>query len=331
MQMRKLCVLLIVLVLVVTLLTACQHGALQEGQTDSGAEQDDSSKIKIGFSQTGNQVGWRIAQTASMVGEGEARGYEIVYTDAQEDTEKQIADVQEIIEEGVDYLIFDPREYEASAEVLQIAKDAKVPVVVVDRAVVGEPGVDYVTLIAPDFVWEGRQAALWLKEATDGQARIVEITGTPGSSAMIDRKEGFQQVISETSGMVIVASENGNFTRSEAQKTMENIIHTMAGQFDTIFVHNDDMAIGVLQALKGAGIMPGQDVMVIGIDGQKEAVQAIIDGEIACTVTCSPNYGPIVFDTIEKLLRGDPVPLHIVMPGYVIDLSNAEQELDNAF
>ena len=329
--MRKSFELLTILLLAIMMLTACQSGATQDDDAGSSQNQEDINKIKIGFSQTGNQVGWRIAQTTSIVEEGEARGYEIVYTDAEEDTEKQIADVQDILTQGVDYLIFDPREYEASAAVLDIAKEAKVPVVVVDRDVVGEPGVDYVALIAPDFVWEGQQAAEWLRDARNGQARIVEITGTPGSSAMIDRQNGFMQVISEEEDMVIVASETGNFTRSEAQKTMENIIHTMAGQFDTIFVHNDDMAIGVLQALKAAGIMPGQDIMVIGIDGQKEAVQAIIDGEMACTVTCSPDYGPIVFDTIEKLLSGDPVSLHIVMPGYVIDTSNAAQELDSAF
>ena len=313
------------------ILTACQSNTLQGEPADSSAEQEDSNKIRIGFSQTGNQVGWRIAQTESIVGEGKSRGYEIVYTDAEEDTEKQISDVEEILAQDVDYLIFDPREYEASAAVLEMAKEAKVPVIVVDRDVVGDPGVDYVTLIAPDFVWEGQQAAEWLKDAKNGRTKIVEITGTPGSSAMIDRQNGFQQVISTEPGMVIVASESGNFTREEAQKTMENIIHTMAGQFDTIFVHNDDMAIGVLQALKGAGIMPGQDVMVIGIDGQKEAVQAIIDGEMACTVTCSPDYGPIIFDTIEKLLKGELVSQNIVMPGYVIDETNAAQELDSAF
>ena len=196
---------------------------------------------------------------------------------------------------------------------------------------VGEPGTDYVTLVAPDFVWEGQQAAEWLKNAKNGHAKIVEITGTPGSSAMIDRQKGFMDVVNKEEDMVIVASETGNFTRAEAQKTMEKIIETKAGQFDTIFAHSDEMAIGVLQALKSAGIMPGKDVMVIGIDGQKEAVQAIIDEEMACTVTCSPNYGPIVFDIIEKLLDGEPVEPNIVMPDYIIDKTNASGELDKAF
>ena len=226
--MRRLFRLLTILLLAI-ILTACQSNTLQGEPADSSAEQEDSNKIRIGFSQTGNQVGWRIAQTESIVEEGKSRGYEIVYTDAEEDTEKQIADVEEILAQDVDYLIFDPREYEASAAVLEMAKGAKVPVIVVDRAVVGEPGVDYVTLIAPDFVWEGQQAAEWLKDAKNGQTKIVEITGTPGSSAMIDRQNGFQQVISTEPDMVIVASESGNFTREEAQKTMENIIHTMAG------------------------------------------------------------------------------------------------------
>jgi len=322
----------LLLAMILFMLSSCDYLSPKSNiENETEVSGDATHSVAVGFSQTGNQVGWRLAQTTSIVGEGEARGYKIVYTDAQEDTEKQITDVEEILKEGVDYLIFDPREYEASAAALQKAKDAKVPVIVVDRAVRGTPGVDYVTLIAPDFSWEAEQVANWLKRAKGGKAKIVEITGTLGSSAMIDRQKGFGQVVDSEPGMEIIASENGNFIRSEAQKAMEKIIQTKPGQFDTIFVHNDDMAIGVLQALKSAGIMPGKDVMVIGIDGQKEAVQAIIDGEMACTVTCSPYYGPIVFDTIEKLIKGEFVEENIIMQNYIIDINNAKEELDKAF
>ncbi len=319
--------LLLVFALFITL-TGCNTGT---AESHSGTESAADGVIRIGFSQTGNQVGWRIAQTNSILDEAKARGYEMVYTDAQEDTQQQIEDVRYIISQNVDYLIFDPREYEASAGALEIAKEAGVPVIVVDREVTGVAGTDFVTLIAPDFYWEGKAAGEWLLHARNGQARIVEITGTPGSSAMIDRQKGFMEIVNAQQGMEIVTSESGNFTREEAQKTMEGVIESIPGQFDTIFVHNDDMAIGVLQALKAAGIMPGKDVMVIGIDGQKEAVQAIIDGEMACTVTCSPNYGPLVFDTIEALMDGETVPESIVMPDYVIDRTNAPKELEKAF
>ena len=321
--------LLLVFAIFITL-TGCNITAAENSTTTSGSERTDGV-IRIGFSQTGNQVGWRIAQTNSILDEAEVRGYEMVYTDAQENTQQQIEDVRYIISQDVDYLIFDPREYEASAAALEIAKEAGVPVIVVDREVKGVAGVDFVTLIAPDIYWEGKAAAEWLRDARGGQARIVEITGTPGSSAMIDRQKGFMEIVGAEEGMLIVTSESGNFTREEAQKAMESIFESIPGQFDTIFVHNDDMAIGVLQALKAAGIMPGKDVMVIGIDGQKEAVQAIIDGEMACTVTCSPAYGPIVFDTIEQLISGGKVPESIVMPDYVIDSTNAPAEIDRAF
>ncbi|MEM5770085.1 MAG: ABC transporter substrate-binding protein, partial [Bacillota bacterium] len=278
-----------------------------------------------------NQVGWRIAQTNSILSEAEARGYELVYTDAQENTQQQIEDVKYIVSQNVDYLILDPREYEASAEALEITSEAGIPVIVVDREVIGVVGTDFVTSIGPDIYWEGQAAAEWLCNARDGQARIVEITGTPGSSAMIDRQKGFMDVINSQPGIVVVESKSGNFIREEAQKAMAGLIESIPGQFDTIFVHNDDMAVGVMQALKAAGIMPGKDVMVIGIDGQKEAVQAIIDGEMACTVTCSPYYGPLVFDTIERLIQGENVSESIVMPDYVIDSTNALEELNKAF
>ena len=320
---------MILLMFMAIMLTGCNPNDIQESQQNSDTTED--GKIWVGFSQTGNLVGWRIAQTNSILSEADARGYEMVYTDAQEDTQKQISDVEYIVGQGVDVLIFDPREYEASAEALRIAKEAGVPVIVVDREVTGEVGIDFVTLIAPDFYWEGKAVAEWLRDSRDSQARIVEITGTPGSSAMINRQRGFMEIVDAEEGMEIVASETGNFMREGAQNTMERIIQSIPGQFDTIFVHNDEMAIGVLQALKAAGIMPGKDVMVIGIDGQKEAVQAIIDGEMACTVTCSPHYGPIVFDTIEKLLTGETVPEKIIMPDYVIDITNAAEELGKAF
>jgi len=330
--MRRISVAIMLLLMFTTMMfTGCNSTNIQNSPQNSDTAEASEGKIRVGFSQTGTQVGWRIAQTNSILSEAEARGYEMVYTDAQEDTQKQISDVEYIVSQDVDVLIFDPREYEASAEALRIAKEAGIPVIVVDREVTGDPGVDFVTLIAPDFYWEGKAVAEWLRDTRDGQAKIVEITGTPGSSAMINRQKGFMEIVNAEKGMQIITSKTGNFTREEAQNTMERIIQSIPGQFDTIFVHNDDMAIGVLQALKAAGIMPGKDVMVIGIDGQKEAVQAIIDGEMACTVTCSPYYGPIVFDTVEQLLAGETVPENIIMPDYVIDSTNAPEELEKAF
>jgi ribose transport system substrate-binding protein len=263
--------------------------------------------------------------------EAEARGYELVYTDAGGDTAKQISDVEDIVAQKVDYLILDPLELEGSVPALEAAKRAGVPTIIIDRMVNGTVGEDFITYIGTDFVWEGKAAGEWLVEKTGGNAKIVEITGTAGSAAAIDRQNGFMEAIAGSPDMEVIVSQTANFSRSEAVKVMENIIQAKAGEFNVVFAHNDQEALGVIQALKSAGLVPGEDVIVVGIDGEKDAVKSIIAGELSATVTCNPLYGPIVFDTLEQIMTGNTVPENIILADYIIDGSNAEEKLADAF
>lgn len=299
-------------------------------QTSEPAASGD--KIVIGISQCQSSDPWRIAQVNSLKSEVEKYpNYELVYTDAQGDTAQQISDVEDIIAQGVDYLVLIPREYEASAPALEIAKKAGVPVVVIDRSVNGVAGEDFITYIGTDFVQEAKMVGEWLAEKTGGKANIVEITGTAGSAAAIDRQKGFMEVVDQNPDMKVIVSQTADFSRSEAQKVMENIIQSRPGEFNVVFAHNDEMALGAVQALKGAGLTPGKDVLVLGIDGQSDAVKAIISGEMSATATCNPHYGPITFETLTKIINGETAPTEIKVQDYLIDGTNAEAELPNAF
>lgn len=300
----------------------------------SGGESDSegSSPLTVGFSQIENENPWRIAQTISMVDEAERLGIELIYADAGGQTSKQLDDVRYLLDQGIDYLIFDPREYEESAPALDMARDSGVPVIVVDRDVRGVAGVDYLTRIATDFYNEGRLAAEWLV-AQHGETpmRIVEVTGTEGSSAAMDRQRGFRSVMDRFAEHSVIVAVTADFVRAEAQRVMENVIQSGSRDFNAVFAHNDEMAIGVIQAMKNAGLVPGVDAIVVGIDGARDAVKAIIAGEMGATVVVDPRYGPITFDTIRKIESGESVPTEIIIPTVVIDTANAETMIEESF
>lgn len=288
-------------------------------------------RLKVGFSQMENNNPWRIAETNSIFHEAKKRNIELVYTDAKSQTAKQVADVKELIAQKVNYIILAPREYLGLAPALQAAKKAKIPVILIDRDAAGTPGVDYVTLLASDFIEEGERAAAWLVQKTNGKANIVELSGTIGSSVARDRSEGFRKVIRNYHGMKIIASETGEFIRVNGQKVMENIIQAKGTEITAIFAHNDEMAIGAIQALKAAGMTPGKDVVLVSVDGEKDALKAIVAGELGASVECNPRFGPQVFEVIEKHRKGDHIPPKIINKDRFFDSSNAKSFIEEAY
>ncbi|MDR1506468.1 MAG: substrate-binding domain-containing protein, partial [Treponema sp.] len=160
-------------------------------------------KVRVAFSQCQSSDPWRIAETNDIMRAAKEHGFDLIYTDAQGDTSKQISDVEDIVARGIDYLIFDGREFEASAAALDITKKAGVKVILIDRLVRGTAGVDYITYIGTDFIWEGQACAEWINNNTPGNARIVEIYGTPGSSAAEDRHTGFVEALSGNREIII--------------------------------------------------------------------------------------------------------------------------------
>lgn len=290
-------------------------------------------KTVIGFSQMSTDNTWRVAETKSMKDEAAKRAdkYELIYSDAGADTARQIKDVEGMIARRVNAIFLAPREAQVFGPALKAARDARIPVFLIDREVDGEPGRDFVTFIGSNFVEEGRRTGEWLMRQTKGQAGIVELLGTPNSSVARDRHDGFAAAIKNSPDMKILTSQSGNFTRAGGQSAMEGMIEEYGRQITAIYSHSDEMALGAIQALKNAGMRPGADVLVVSVDGQRAALEAIRRGEMNVTVECNPRFGPIAFDTLEKFLAGKQVPPKIIVPDRFFDAGNAAQFVGEAY
>jgi ribose transport system substrate-binding protein len=290
----------------------------------------DFESATFGFAQTENNNPWRIAQTESMRNAADENGVEIVITDAQSNTPKQVSDIQDMVAQGADVLFIPPREEQGLEPALQSAREAGVPVFLVDREANAEICEDYIGFMGSNFIEQGERAAEWLVEAKNGKAKVAELQGTVGASVTADRGEGFKSVIDENSGMEIIASQSGNFNRAEGQNVMEQILGGNP-DLDAVYAHNDEMAIGAIQALKDAGRKPGEDVTVVSVDGTRDALQAIIDGDLGATVETNPRFGPLAFDTAERFLSGEQIPTKITVQDRLFDKSNAAQFIDSAY
>ena len=284
----------------------------------------------FGFAQSENNNPWRIAQTASMRSAAEAHGVTLIVTDAQSSTPKQVSDIQDMVAQGVDLLFVPPREEEGMAPALESAREANVPVFFVDREANARICKQYVTFMGSDFVRQGERAAEWLARATNGKAKIVELQGTVGASVTADRGKGFRQGLKGYPGMEVIASQSGNFTRADGQNVTEQIIGAFP-ELTALYAQNDEMAIGAIQALKDGGFTPGKDVTVVSVDGERDALQAIIEGELGATVETNPRFGPLAFDTARKFFSGQPVPERIFVQDRLFDKSNAKKYVGSAY
>lgn len=288
---------------------------------------------KVGFAQTESNNPWRIAQTNSMKAEAEKLGYQLVYTDAAGSAAKQVADVNSMIAQGVDVIFLAPREEKPLIPAVLAAKKAGIPVILLDRSVdpsLAKAGEDYLTFIGSNFVEEGKRVAEWLVKNANGKTKIIELEGTTGSSPANDRKKGFDDAIQAAGGFEIVASQTGDFARDKGRQVAESLLQAHPDA-DIIYAHNDEMAMGAIAALEAAGKVPGKDVLVLSIDGGKEAVQAVVDGKIAAVVECNPRFGPKAFETMQRYAKGEAIDPILVNEDKFYDASNAAAELANAY
>jgi ABC-type sugar transport system substrate-binding protein len=294
---------------------------------------EQKDKYKVGFAQTESNNPWRIAQTNSMKAEAEKLGFQLVYTDAAGSAAKQVADVNSMIAQGVDVIFLAPREEKPLIPAVMAAKKAGIPVILLDRSVdpsLAKAGEDYLTFIGSNFVEEGKRVAEWLAKNANGKSKIIELEGTTGSSPANDRKKGFDDTIKAAGGFEIVASQTGDFARDKGRQVAEALLQAHPDA-DVIYAHNDEMAIGAIAALEAAGKVPGKDVLVLSIDGGKEAVQAVVDGKIAAVVECNPRFGPKAFETMMRYAKGEKIDPLIINDDKFYDASNAAAELANAY
>jgi galactofuranose transport system substrate-binding protein len=285
-------------------------------------------KLVVGFSQVGAESGWRTANTDSIKAEAAKRGIDLRFSDAQQKEENQIKAIRSFIAEGVDVIAFSPVVETGFEPVLQEAKKAGIPVVLSDRAVkVSDPSL-YVSFLGSDFIEEGRRAGNAAVKLTDGKANIAELVGTVGSAPAIDRKKGFEDILAKNPGMKIIMSQSGDFTRAKGKEVMEAFLKSPnAKDINLLFAHNDDMALGAIQAMEEAGIKPGVDIKIVSIDGVKGAFEAMKDGKLNVTVECNPLLGPQLFDLVEAAAAKKEVPKRVVTQEGVYEQSQAAAEL----
>ncbi len=288
---------------------------------------------KVGFAQTESNNPWRIAETKSMQDVAKSCNWNLVYADAGGSAAKQVADVENMIAQKVDLIVLAPREEKPLIPAVMKAKKAGIPVILIDRNVdqkVAAAGKDYVTFIGSDFVDQGRRAAEWLVKTTGGKGKIVQLEGTTGSSPANNRKKGFDDVIAKHSGMKIVASQSGDFARDKGRQVMQTLLQAHP-DVTAVYAHNDEMAIGAIAALEAAGKKPGQDVVVVSIDGTKDALQAIAAGKMGATVQSSPFFGPIACETARKYAKGEKIPAWVKVEDKFYDKSNAQAMMADGY
>nr|WP_281406249.1 galactofuranose ABC transporter, galactofuranose-binding protein YtfQ [Aquamicrobium sp. LC103] len=264
----------------------------------------------IGFSQIGSESGWRAAETTLTRQQAQERGIDLKFADAQQKQENQIKALRSFIAQGVDAILIAPVVATGWDAVLKEAKEAEIPVVLLDRMVDSSDDL-YLTAVGSDLVHEGKVAGEWLVSETNGkECNIVELQGTTGSSPAIDRKKGFEEAIADKSNLKIVRSQTGDFTRAKGKEVMESFLKAENGgrNICALYAHNDDMAVGAIQAIKEAGLKPGEDILIVSIDAVPDIFLAMAAGEANATVELTPNMAGPAFDALAAFMKDGTTP-----------------------
>ncbi len=288
-------------------------GCAQEAGSMAGTTGKDP--IVVGFSQVGAESEWRVANTESMKAAlSEENGYELFFDDARNMQENQIRAMRNFIQQDVDYIVFSPRVETGWDSILQEAKEAEIPVIVIDRGIVAADDSLYRAYIGSDFREEGEKAVKWLEdilekqERTGEDIRIVHIQGTLGSSAQISRTGALEQAIQRNANWRMIEQECGDFTRAKTYEVMGAILKRTK-DIDVVYCENDGEALGAIDAMEEAGLKcnPEDGVIVVSFDATKKGLEYCFEGRIALNVECNPLQGPYVDEIIKKLSRGEQV------------------------
>jgi ABC-type sugar transport system substrate-binding protein len=271
-------------------------------------------QITLGFSQVGAESAWRTANTESVKSSAGPAGVNLKFADAQQKQENQIKAIRSYIAQKVDVIAFSPVVESGWEPILQEAKAAKIPVILTDRNIDVKDTSLYVSMIGSDFLEEGRRGGKWLEENykdQKGPINIVELQGTVGSAPANDRHAGLVEVIKNDPKFKIIASQSGDFTLAGGKQVMEAFAKTYGSQINVVYAHNDDMALGAIQAMEEAGMHPGKDIKVVSFDATKGGFQAMVDGKINVDVECSPLLGPQLMQAAKDVAAGKTLPRRI--------------------
>jgi galactofuranose transport system substrate-binding protein len=277
------------------------------GCSGGGAGPASSDLITVGFAQTGSESGWRSANTESMKSAfSEENGFKLIFNAADNKPENQIAAVRSFINQDVDAIVIAAVVTTGWEDVLTEAKDAGIPVILEDRTIDADASL-FASWIGDDFEKEGVTAGTWAATTFgDTPTNMVVLEGGTGSAPAIDRATGFSSAI-EGSSITTLDSQTGNWTRADGKTVMEGFLQKYGDKIDLVFAHNDDMGLGALDAIKGAGLTPGVDIKIVTIDATHDGMQALADGEFNYVVECNPLLGDKVAEVVKAVVAGEPV------------------------
>ncbi|QEL26428.1 ABC transporter substrate-binding protein [Bosea sp. F3-2] len=278
------------------------------GAVSAGAQAKD---LTVGFSQIGSESGWRAAETTVSKSEAKRRDVTLKIADAQQKQENQIKAIRSFIAQGVDAVFLAPVVATGWDSVLKEAKEAKIPVVLLDRDI-DPAGKDlYLTAVTSDSVHEGKVAGDWLVKTVGSKpCNVVELQGTVGASVATNRKKGFENGIAGQANIKLVRSQTGEFTRAKGKEVMESFIKAEGGgkSICAVYAHNDDMMVGAIQAMKEAGLKPGKDILTVSIDAVPDIFKAMAAGEANATVELTPNMAGPALDALVAYKAKGTVP-----------------------
>jgi simple sugar transport system substrate-binding protein len=287
-------------------LTACGAPAATEAPAQPAASgQKTYADMTLCYPQLGAESDWRTANTASFKQTAEELGAKLIFSDAQQKQENQISAMRACIQQGVNVIALPPVVEDGWEAALTEAKNAGIPVIIVDRSVSADKSL-YAAHIGSDMKLEGQRSAEEFNKKFPDGAKILELSGTTGSGAAVGRAEGLRSKLNPN--IEVIDSQTGNFTRAEAVPVMQAFLqkYKPGEDFQGIFIHNDDMGIGAIEALKAAGVKPG-DLFIVSVDGTRGGFQAMVDGWFQADVECNPLLGPQVFEMALKLMNGEPI------------------------
>ncbi|MCQ8278058.1 ABC transporter substrate-binding protein [Acetobacteraceae bacterium KSS8] len=266
--------------------------------------------LTVGFSQIGSESGWRAAETTVTRQEAKKNGDTVKIADAQQKQENQIKAIRSFIAQGVDGIFLAPVVATGWTQVLTEAKDAKIPVILLDRDIDPADKALYLTAVTSDSVHEGQVAGDWLVKAVGSKpCNVVEIEGTVGASVAANRKKGFDDAVAKDPNIKIIRSETGDFTRSQGKQVMESFIKSVGGKnICAVYAHNDDMMIGAIQAMKEAGLKPGQDILTVSVDSVPDMFKAMMAHEANATVELTPDMAGPAFQALNAYKKSGTVP-----------------------
>jgi ABC-type sugar transport system substrate-binding protein len=315
-----------VLMLASVILAACGAPAAPAATSAPAKKTYTYADMVLCFPQLGAESDWRTADTASFKDTATKLGIkQLVFSDAQQKQENQISAVRACIQQGVSVIALPPVVEDGWEAVLTEAKNANIPVIIVDRSVSADPSL-YASHIGSDMDLEGQRAAAEFNKLLPNGGSILELSGTTGSGAAVGRAKGLREKLNPN--IKIIDSQTGNFTRAEAIPVMQAFLkkYKPGTDFQGVFMHNDDMGIGAIEAMKAAGVKPG-DLKIVSVDGTRGGFQAMVDGWFQADVECNPLLGPQVFDMALKLMNGQPVDKNVLTNETVYYPDNAAQLL----